>query len=152
VFVAIVKCDLIAFQEFQIHGFRTMTEADIPAAYRVLNDYLKQFKMAAMFSVDEFIHWFLPRANVVNTYVVQVCKRSCVIPTFRLFFSGSQRGSHGFCVVLSFAIDDCEQCEIQINSGRLRVLQCCEQCVMGSVDERCAYRCKTGKVLLDVML
>ena len=55
-----------------IAGFRAMKAEDTEAAYRLLNDYLKQFALAPRFSVDEFVHWLMPRTGVVDTFVVEV--------------------------------------------------------------------------------
>ena len=58
--------------EHTIDGFRPMTLADVPRAFRLLTDYLKEFKVSTIFTVDEFTHWFMPRPNVGDTYVVEV--------------------------------------------------------------------------------
>jgi glycylpeptide N-tetradecanoyltransferase len=72
-------------------GFRKLTEADCPQAYKLLVNvlvfmllnnliqnfliffqYLKSFQLAPIFSeLEEFKHWLLPRENVVDSYVVE---------------------------------------------------------------------------------
>jgi len=52
-------------------GIRACTKQDVPSATKLLNNYLKQFSLKAVFEEDEFEHWFLPRADIVNTYVIQ---------------------------------------------------------------------------------
>ena len=49
-----------------------MSAGDIPGAYRLLTDYLKRFDFVPMFTVEEFTHFFTPRHNVIDTYVVEV--------------------------------------------------------------------------------
>ena len=52
-------------------GFRKMVDADCPKAFKLLNDYLKKFDLSPMFTEDEFRHWFLPRDNVIDSFVVE---------------------------------------------------------------------------------
>lgn len=33
--------------------------------------YLKRFDLAPLFSQEEFRHWFLPQAGIVDTFVVE---------------------------------------------------------------------------------
>lgn len=74
-------------------GFRKLTEKDLPQARKLLanvrilysvniNDfvinivfififqYLKSFDLSPMFSDEEFKHWFLPQAGIIDAYVV----------------------------------------------------------------------------------
>ncbi|KAI8466323.1 MAG: N-myristoyl transferase [Monoraphidium minutum] len=51
-------------------GLRPMVAADAPAVARLLNSYLRHFKLAQHFSEDEVRHWLTPRALVVDCYVV----------------------------------------------------------------------------------
>lgn len=59
--------------EQQLPGWRLLRQTDIPAAHRLLHDYLKRFSLAPVFTAEEFSHWFLPRTDVVSTYVIEVC-------------------------------------------------------------------------------
>uniref|UniRef100_A0A914UXR4 Glycylpeptide N-tetradecanoyltransferase n=1 Tax=Plectus sambesii TaxID=2011161 RepID=A0A914UXR4_9BILA len=52
-------------------GFRAMAPGDVPQAYRLLVDYLKTFDLAPMFTLEEFQHFFVPRPNVVDSFVVE---------------------------------------------------------------------------------
>merc|ERR1719399_588884 len=54
-----------------IPQLRPLQPEDVPSARLLLNEYLLQFKLHPIYRDDEeFAHWFLPRDNVVNTYVV----------------------------------------------------------------------------------
>lgn len=63
-------------QQPQTKGLRTLEPKDVPQATKVLSDYLKKFHLAATFNEEEFAHWFMPRENIVNSYVVEVCLMS----------------------------------------------------------------------------
>jgi len=53
-------------------GLRRMRKEDAPQVLKLLNAYLADFDLACLFqSVDEVEHWFLPRDNVIYTYVVE---------------------------------------------------------------------------------
>lgn len=65
----------------QLPGFRPMQEEDVESAHALLTRYLKRFKLAPNWSVEDFRHWFLPRKDVVYTYVIQV--RGCDDPLFQ---------------------------------------------------------------------
>jgi len=54
-----------------VPGFRELQQRDIPAACRLLTNYLKKFGLVQTFTEDEFAHWFFPRNGVVNSYVVE---------------------------------------------------------------------------------
>ncbi|XP_043229106.1 glycylpeptide N-tetradecanoyltransferase 2-like isoform X1 [Amphibalanus amphitrite] len=57
--------------ETETEGFRRLTPADVPAAMKLLNDYLGQFDLAPSFDEEEFRHWFTPRPTIVDSYVVE---------------------------------------------------------------------------------
>lgn len=48
-----------------------MTKADVPSACKLLNNYLKRFKLHIHFSVRDFEHWLLPRKGVIDTFVIE---------------------------------------------------------------------------------
>ena len=50
---------------------RPLTPADVPGAHQLLDKYLKEFKLSPAFNEEEFAHWFLPRPNIIDTYVVE---------------------------------------------------------------------------------
>ena len=52
-------------------GLRILEENDCPKVMKLLNEYLKKFKISQMFSENEFNHWFLPKNNVIYSYVVE---------------------------------------------------------------------------------
>nr|CAH7727016.1 unnamed protein product [Callosobruchus chinensis] len=52
-------------------GFRKMTAKDVPQAHKLLFQYLKKFELAPEFSEEEFLHWFLPRDNIIDSFVVE---------------------------------------------------------------------------------
>jgi len=51
-------------------GFRRLQEADLAQCQAGLEKYLARYKLCPEFTVEEFAHWFLPRAGVVDAYVV----------------------------------------------------------------------------------
>ncbi|KAL7504336.1 hypothetical protein ACHAXN_002020 [Cyclotella atomus] len=51
-------------------GLRPMTNEDVPQAYKLVSDYLRKFKLAVVFTEEEFVHWLLPREGVVSSFVV----------------------------------------------------------------------------------
>lgn len=52
-------------------GFRKMTSRDVPKAHKLLKEYLKKFDLAPDFSQEEFIHWFSPQPNIIDSFVVE---------------------------------------------------------------------------------
>lgn len=51
-------------------GFRAMRSTDAAAVVRLLNDYLKKFELAPVFSEREFQHWFSPKSGIIDSFVV----------------------------------------------------------------------------------
>lgn len=54
-----------------LKGLRLMEKKDIPETMKLLNKYLKKTRLAPNFSAETFAHQFLPRENVVYSYVVE---------------------------------------------------------------------------------
>jgi glycylpeptide N-tetradecanoyltransferase len=52
-----------------IDNLREMKISDVNSIHMLLNNYLKKFKIHAIFSKEEVAHWFLPIDKVVYTYV-----------------------------------------------------------------------------------
>eukprot|EP00177_Eucheuma_denticulatum_P002531 GFKZ01004545.1.p1 GENE.GFKZ01004545.1~~GFKZ01004545.1.p1 ORF type:complete len:441 (-),score=69.02 GFKZ01004545.1:1666-2988(-) len=52
-------------------GVREMRPEDVPAACRLLMEYLSQFEMRVQMTEEEFAHWMLPRKGVIYSYVVE---------------------------------------------------------------------------------
>uniref|UniRef100_A0A183E022 glycylpeptide N-tetradecanoyltransferase n=1 Tax=Gongylonema pulchrum TaxID=637853 RepID=A0A183E022_9BILA len=49
-----------------------MEKCHIDSAYKLLQNYLKKFDLAPVFSRADFEHFFLPRYNVIYSYVALV--------------------------------------------------------------------------------
>jgi len=52
-------------------GFRELTPADVPEAFKLLSEFMKRYKLAPIFNEEEFRHWFIPRLGIVNSFVVE---------------------------------------------------------------------------------
>lgn len=57
--------------ETKLPGFRKLEEKDIDQVYPLLNNHLKKYELAPVYDRDEFAHWFLPREDVVDSFVVE---------------------------------------------------------------------------------
>lgn len=55
-------------------GFRKLQEKDVPGARDLLAKHLAQYKLRPVFSDEEFLHWFLPQNNIVDSFVVENAK------------------------------------------------------------------------------
>ncbi|KAK3434796.1 hypothetical protein EUGRSUZ_D02234 [Eucalyptus grandis] len=67
-------------------GFRKMELHDVPAVTRLLRSYLNQFEAAPDFDENDVEHSFLPKENVVDSYVVE-SPESHKITDFCSFYS-----------------------------------------------------------------
>ena len=56
-------------KELPISGFRPMQEKDVIDVCILIKEYLKKYKVHGYYSKEEVAHWFLPRKNVVYSYV-----------------------------------------------------------------------------------
>ncbi|XP_053265554.1 glycylpeptide N-tetradecanoyltransferase 2 isoform X3 [Podarcis raffonei] len=52
-------------------GLRPMERKDIKAVQELINNYLKQFKLAPVMDEEEVAHWFLPQDHIIDTFVVE---------------------------------------------------------------------------------
>ena len=52
-------------EETATPGLRPLEKRDVPAACALLNAYLSRFHLAAVFSEEEFAHWFLTIPGVI---------------------------------------------------------------------------------------
>ncbi|RWS25182.1 glycylpeptide N-tetradecanoyltransferase 2-like protein [Leptotrombidium deliense] len=52
-------------------GFRKFERKDVKKVHKKLNDYLSKFDLTPVYSHEEVLHWFLPRPDVVDSYVVE---------------------------------------------------------------------------------
>lgn len=59
--------------EINVEGgyFREMLTKDIPQVYKLLKEYLKNFKLAPKYKQEEVAHMLLPKKDVIYTYVVE---------------------------------------------------------------------------------
>lgn len=48
-----------------------MKKKDISQICKLLNNYLRQFKIYFIYTEEEVKHWFMPRKDVIYTYVVE---------------------------------------------------------------------------------
>ncbi|UYV79659.1 NMT1 [Cordylochernes scorpioides] len=55
----------------KVEGLHAMTKKDVPQAHALLSTYLEKFNLAPVFSEDDFRHWFMPRPNIVDSFVVK---------------------------------------------------------------------------------
>ncbi len=60
-------------------GFRKLQSKDMKKVQKLLANYLNRFDLAPTFDYDEMIHWFTPRDNVVDSFVVEVISHLFVI-------------------------------------------------------------------------
>lgn len=52
-------------------NFRRMVPSDVPKVQKILSVYLKKFDLAPVFTEEEFCHWFIPRTEIVDSFVVE---------------------------------------------------------------------------------
>jgi glycylpeptide N-tetradecanoyltransferase len=52
-------------------GLRPMEAKDVKGVHQLLTSYLKKFQLCVMFKEEEIAHWLLPRAKVIDTFVVE---------------------------------------------------------------------------------
>ncbi|KAF4529440.1 hypothetical protein B566_EDAN003536 [Ephemera danica] len=55
----------------KVEGFRKMLTSDVQKAHLLLDQYLKKFDLAPVFSEADFRHWFLPQNGIVDSYIVE---------------------------------------------------------------------------------
>ena len=60
------------FQQPRSPGFKPLEKCHMERACKNLNDYLSKYKLHQRFTLEEFEHWFLPRKDIVYSYVVEV--------------------------------------------------------------------------------
>lgn len=63
---------LYKLPEYQkLPGYRKMDDKDVKEVHKMLNDYLSKFDLSPVYTIEEIEHWFLPRADVVDSFVVE---------------------------------------------------------------------------------
>lgn len=55
----------------QIQGTRSMQKKDVPAVHKLLREYLLPVRLSIVFTEHDVEHFFLPREDVVYSFVVQ---------------------------------------------------------------------------------
>jgi len=55
----------------KVPGLRIFEAKDSEAVTNLLNDYLSKFSLSPVFSNAEVEHWFSPKPNIINSYVVE---------------------------------------------------------------------------------
>jgi len=65
-------------------GWRPMVEKDAPQVTKLLHTYLAQFKLHVSFQDEEVPHFFIPRTEVISSYVVE--DKSGKITDFASFY------------------------------------------------------------------
>ena len=56
-------------KDLPFSGFRPMEEKDVDQVYVLLEKFEKEFKVHGYYDEDQVRHWFVPRKNVVYSYV-----------------------------------------------------------------------------------
>lgn len=52
-------------------GLRKLKITDVPEACKLLNKHLETYDLIPMFTEEDFVHWFLPRDEIIDTYIVE---------------------------------------------------------------------------------
>ncbi|XP_023346924.1 glycylpeptide N-tetradecanoyltransferase 2 [Eurytemora carolleeae] len=58
-------------EETKVVGLRLFQVKDVKDVTELLNQYLGRFNLAPIFSESEVEHWFMPKNNIINSYVVE---------------------------------------------------------------------------------
>jgi len=58
-------------EETKVKGIRQLEKEDIPKAHALLTKHLESFDLAPVFSEEEFKHWFEPKTDIVDCYIVE---------------------------------------------------------------------------------
>ena len=57
--------------EPKISGFRKMEEKDLPQIIELIKNNSKKYKIFEILTNEEISHWFLPKNNIIYTYVLE---------------------------------------------------------------------------------
>jgi len=55
----------------KVSGLRIFESKDIEGVTNLLNEYLSKFSLSPVFTGPEVEHWFTPKPNIINSYVVE---------------------------------------------------------------------------------
>ncbi|CDW58466.1 glycylpeptide N tetradecanoyltransferase 2 [Trichuris trichiura] len=58
-------------KETKTPGMRRMEARDVKVVRHLLDQHLGKFDLAPVFSLDEMFHWFMPRQDIIDSYVVE---------------------------------------------------------------------------------
>jgi len=67
--ISMVK-KLYNLPENTLSNIRLMEEKDIESAHKLLSEYLKRFTIYPVWTIEEFKYWFIPKDNIIYTYVI----------------------------------------------------------------------------------
>ena len=67
-------------------GLRVFDEKDVGEVTRLLNDYLSKFSLHPIFDENEVHHWFMPKAGIINSYVVESKEEGGKLTDFMSFY------------------------------------------------------------------
>lgn len=76
-------------EETKTAGLRPMKASDVPKVVKLLNDFLTPYDLRPVFDEEDVSHWFLPKENVVYSFVVteSTGKKEEEIVDFLSFYS-----------------------------------------------------------------
>ena len=66
--------------------FRAMQESDVSAVHALLSAHLDTLQLVPVYDEDDIRHWFLPRADIVHTYVLPSPAGSSELAGFASFY------------------------------------------------------------------
>lgn len=122
----------------KLEGLQQMNLSHVPQVHEMLLEYLKKFDLAPTFSLEEVEHWFLPKNDVINSYVVEVSMHGRSSGDFEETEDSETLMLNNFCFILFytargtrvslhqfllFAVDSHKSPHIQKYSGGLLLLQ-----------------------------
>lgn len=95
-----------------VEGFRKLQIGDVDQCHKLLEEYLNKFDLAPVFSQEEFIHWFLPQDDIIDSYVVEnygkVTGKTCFsVVLTRGLFSTVMKHKYQKLLVLNFMPSNC---------------------------------------------
>lgn len=73
-------------EDHKLQGFRQMEKKDVKKVTKLLNQYLNQFDLVPHYTQEEVAHWFLPRFEVVDAFVVE-CSKTKELKGFTSFYT-----------------------------------------------------------------
>eukprot|EP00731_Ephydatia_muelleri_P009223 Em0004g1561a len=76
-------------------GLRTMEAKDVSTVHALVNKYLEKFDLIPVFeSEEDIVHWFLPRPNIISSYVVENPETKVVTDVISFYHLPSTVVSH----------------------------------------------------------